>query len=65
MPSGAILNRVGREWTSEKIEPRVGAGRRMSHVTIWGQRNNCKGPEEESCLSLKPSNTEKSLVAGE
>lgn len=64
MLSGTILSKVGREWISEKTEPRVGAGKRMSHVTIWGQKNNCKGPEEESCLSLKQSNTEKRLVAG-
>lgn len=63
MLNGAILSRVVREGVSEKVifEPGVGAGETVSHVTIWGQRNNCKGSEEGLQLSLQHSNTEKRL----
>lgn len=40
MLGGDILSRVVRKRVSEEVtvEPRLGAGERMNHVTIWGQR---------------------------
>lgn len=45
------------------VEPRVGGGERMGHITIWRHRTtSCKDPEEGMCLNPKPSSNRKEAV---